>query len=154
MRGRVSRGYFGVGIYAAKTPENVGGLWRSAHAFGASFIFTIGARYPKAQATDTGKAWLHVPLIEHNDVAAFVASVPRGCEVIGVECAQDVKVPTPLPEFKHPERAIYLLGAEDRGLPRDVMADVCTRLVEIPAAICLNVATAGSIVLYDRVAKS
>lgn len=40
-------GYFGIGIESAKTPANVGGLWRSAHAFGAAFIFTIGARYPR-----------------------------------------------------------------------------------------------------------
>lgn len=46
------RGYFGIGIVEGKSTENVGGLWRSAHALGASMIFTIGFRPPR-QPTDT-----------------------------------------------------------------------------------------------------
>jgi tRNA G18 (ribose-2'-O)-methylase SpoU len=147
-----ARGYFGVGIEAAKTPENVGGLWRSAHAFGAAFMFTIGARYPRRQSPDTTNAWRHIPLHEFDDVAGFAASVPRDCTVIGVETDERL-APRELVPFTHPERAVYLLGAEDRGLSAAVV-ELCRDLVEIPTAYCLNVATAGSIVLYDRLAKT
>lgn len=41
----MKRGYFGIGIYHTKNVLNVGTLWRSAHNFGASFIFTVGMRY-------------------------------------------------------------------------------------------------------------
>lgn len=142
------RGYFGIGIEAGKTPENLGGLWRSAHAFGAAYIFTIGARYPR-QATDTTKAWRHVPLFEFPDVASFVSS--RDCEVVGIECGQGH--PKPLPDFTHPERGVYVLGAEDRGLSAS-MLDACDRLIEIPTTYCLNVATTGALVMYDRLAKT
>jgi tRNA G18 (ribose-2'-O)-methylase SpoU len=148
------RGFFGIGIEAGKTPENVGGLWRSAHAFGASFIFTVGHRYPQhAQATDTTKAWKSIPLIEYRDCDALLYAKPRDCELVGVDCGYDDWSPVMLPKYAHPERAIYVLGAEDRGLSSD-MLECVTRLIEIPGDYCLNVATAGSVVMYDRAAKS
>jgi tRNA G18 (ribose-2'-O)-methylase SpoU len=143
------RGYFAIGIEAGKSPENLGGLWRSAHAFGAAFIFTIGARYPRRQAMDTTHAQRSVPLFEWADASKF-AEV-RDCEVIGIECGQGK--PKPLPDFRHPERAIYVLGAEDRGLSSQ-MLERCDRLIEIPTAYCLNVATTGALVMYDRAAKA
>lgn len=146
----MKRGYFGIGIEAGKTPENLGTLWRSAHALGAAFIFTIGARYPR-QPTDTTKAWRHIPLYEYREAVQFCAAVPRECEIVGIDCGQGN--PRPLPTFTHPERAIYVLGAEDRGLS-PAMLTVVHRLVEIPTAYCLNVATAGALVMYDRRVKA
>lgn len=145
------RGYFAIGIQGAKTKENVGTLMRTAHALGAAFIFTIGHRY-SPQASDTSKAWRHIPLFEFADLDEFTAAVPRGSEIIGVECDQGA--PRPLTSFKHPERAVYVLGSEDRGMSVE-MLDRCDRLVEIPdCSMCLNVATAGAIVMYDRCAKA
>ena len=61
------RGYFGIGVYHAKKDVNIGTLWRSAYIFGASFIFTIGRRFPK-QASDTVKAFRHIPLFEYQTI--------------------------------------------------------------------------------------
>lgn len=140
------RGYYGIGIVGSKTPANVGTLWRSAGNLGAAFIFTVGKRYPK-QASDTIKAWKHIPLFEVDEFDEL--PIPRDCQVVGIEQTERSK---PLPQFVHPERAIYLLGAEDQGLSLELMAQ-CESLVEIPSEYCLNVAVAGSIVLYDRSAK-
>lgn len=151
-RSAESRGYFGIGIVAGKTQENTGGLWRSAHAFGASFIFTAGHRYPR-QPSDTTKASRHVPLFTYPGAESLLEQRPAGCQLIGVECAKDVSgVVCFLPDFDHPERAIYVLGAEDRGLPVAVQHE-CDHLLSIPSALCLNVATTGALVLYDRAAK-
>jgi tRNA(Leu) C34 or U34 (ribose-2'-O)-methylase TrmL len=51
--------------------------------------------------------------------------------------------------------ATYLLGAEDHGLPVDVI-DRCHSLVVLDSIQpqSMNVATAGSIVIYDRHIKS
>jgi len=140
------RGFYGIGIVGSKTPVNVGTLWRTAGNMDASFIFTVGKRYPK-QASDTIKAWKHTPLFE---VAEFdELPIPRDCDLVGVE--QDARAKD-LPAFIHPERAVYVLGAEDHGLP-DPIRDRCRSLIQIPSLRCLNVAVAGSIVLYDRIAK-
>jgi len=143
-------GYFGIGIDGGKTPANLGTLWRSAHAFGADLLFTVGgARYPRDQVTDTTKACRHVPLIDLG--AHDLSGVFPRCKIVGVERVLDTSCH--LPAFVHPAHAIYVLGAEDRGLSEAVFS-VCDAIVEIPSAYCLNVAVAGSIVMYDRVAKA
>jgi tRNA (guanosine-2'-O-)-methyltransferase len=54
--------------------------------------------------------------------------------------------------FIHPQRAIYILGAEDAGLPSKVL-DLCQQIVHIETPMCLNVAVAGSIIMFDRSVK-
>ena len=142
------RGFYGIGIVGSKTPINVGTLWRSAGILGASFMFTAGRRYPQ-QASDTIKAWRHTPFFEFPDAETLFAAIPKGCVPVAVEMAARAR---PLPTLVHPERAVYILGAEDTGVPPRVL-DRCAYVVSIPGDHSLNVAVAGSIVLYDRVAK-
>ena len=143
----MTRGYFGIGIYQPKTIENIGTLWRSAHNFGADFIFTIGARYHK-EPSDTTKALRHVPLYHYKDMADFKEHIPQGAELVFVEQAEGS---VSLAKFNHPEAAVYVLGAEDYGVPEEEMRGY--RKVQIETPMCINVAVAGSIVLYDRAAK-
>jgi len=144
----VRKGYFGVGIYHNKFADNLGCLWRSAYAMRASFIFTIGKRY-KHQRCDTARVERHTPLFHYEDYEGFINNVPTGCEVICVERCRDSHS---LKDFTHPDRAIYLLGAEDYGLPEEVLQG--RRTVSVPSKICLNLAVTGSIVMYDRKVKS
>ncbi len=146
------RGYFGIGVYHPKTEENIGTLWREANLFGADFIFTIGKRY-KHQASDTMKTPNHLPLFEFNSVEEFNKTMPKNARKICIELNEKS---IPLNIFIHPERAIYILGAEDYGLPQTLLSEY-DQIVEIPQArkICSsNVAISGSIVLYDRFVKS
>jgi len=140
------RGYFEIGVYHAKTETNIGTLWRSAYQLGAAGIFTIGRRYEK-QSSDTPKTWRHIPLRHFATLGDMLANRPHGCEIVGVEMGGK-----PLAEFVHPERAVYLLGAEDHGLPPDVLK-LCNRRVALESVNTpsFNVAVAGSIVAYDRV---
>jgi len=143
----MKRGYFGIGIYHPKTTENIGTLWRSAHNFGADFIFTIGKRYKK-QASDTTKAERHIPLYEYSSFDDFKAHLPRGCNTVFVEQAEGAKN---LKETHHPEACAYVLGAEDYGVPEEIMRGYQKVFIDTP--MCLNVAVAGSIVLFDRQSK-
>jgi tRNA G18 (ribose-2'-O)-methylase SpoU len=142
------RGYYGIGIAGGKTASNVGTLWRSAYQLGAAFIFTAGARYPR-QASDTVKAWRHVPLFEYSDLETFLGNRPHDCMLIGIEMGG-----SPLAEFVHPERCIYMLGAEDHGLS-SLAISKCQRIVSLPYVRMesYNVAVAGSLVMYDRLSK-
>lgn len=137
-------GYFGIAVAQPKTDANFGGIMRSAHAFGASFIVLIGHRYHK-QPTDTSKAARHLPLYQYPDMDTFLANRPFDCEIVRVE----VNGKTDLPRFTHLARAIYLLGGEDRTIPEDVG----DRSVVIRTSHCLNLAVAASLVMYDRHAK-
>lgn len=139
------RGYYGVGIYHTKTETNVGTLWRSAYQLGAAFVFTIGKRYVP-QASDTTKTWRSIPLFHYADWEAFQANRPYDTPLIGVEMGGH-----PLEGFYHPPRAIYLLGAEDHGLPPEIIAR-CQSIVSLDSIRqpSFNVAVAGSLVLYHR----
>lgn len=140
--------YFGIGIENCKTEANLGTLWRSAHAYGAAFMFVIGRRYHR-QSSDTTKAWRQLPLYHYEDFDDFYRNIPYDCALVGVETAEAA---IPVQKFIHPKRAVYLLGAEDRGLTKNAKAK-CHRLLIIPGLRCLNVACAGTIVMYDRLIK-
>lgn len=151
QRARHGRGYFAVGIYHPKRETNVGSLLRSARLFGAAFVFTVGARYHR-QASDTPNTPAHVPLFAFDTVDDLVAHLPRGCPLVGVELDASAHL---LGRYVHPTRAAYLFGAEDHGLPAEVLKR-CHELVQIEAARpeSMNVACAGSVVLHDRFVKA
>jgi tRNA G18 (ribose-2'-O)-methylase SpoU len=149
-RFHTKRGYYGVVIFQPKFEVNVGTLHRSAFNFGASFLVVIGRRH-KAQSSDTVKSFKHIPLFEYPSWEAFKeGGVPKDCRLVSVEQWEQSK---PLETFEHPERCIYVLGAEDDGLPGKILHD-CHLSVEIDSPYCLNMSVAGSIVLYDRQTKS
>jgi len=124
---------------------NVGTLWRSANILGAAYIFTVGRRY-KPQSSDTMQTWRHVPLFHFGTIDELRAGMPHDCLLIGVEMVPEA---VPLADSNHPERAVYLLGAEDNGLSPSAIA-ACQRLIVLPGERSMNVAVAGSIVMYDR----
>ena len=143
------RGYFAIGIEGASKPMNVGSLVRSAHAFGASFVFTIAANYRRrGVASDTAKSPLHVPLYNWASLDDMV--LPEHCQLVGVELLEEA---VELPSFRHPLQAAYVLGPERGTLSPELLAR-CDHVIKIPTSFCINVATAGAVVMYDRLRSS
>jgi tRNA G18 (ribose-2'-O)-methylase SpoU len=144
----MARGWFAIGIEHTKTETNVGTLWRTAFSLGAAYIFTIGRRY-KRQASDTVAAWKSIPLFHYDTLDDMLAVRPHDALLVGVELTPEAM---PIGDFSHPERAVYLLGAEDNGLSSRAV-DKCNRIVVLPGKFCHNVAVAGAMVMFDRVSK-
>lgn len=144
----MSRGFWGVGIFHGKRQENLGGLFRSAQAFGASFMYTIGTKYIH-QSTDTCNATKNIPYFHYENLEDYRKHSPKDCQLVVVEL--DPKAHC-LNKFIHPQRASYLLGSESGNLPKELLEQ--NIVVQIPSKICLNVATAGSIVMYSRISKN
>ena len=141
-----TRGYFGIGAERISKSLNLGNMMRSAHGFGASFTFTVGAMYRASEASaDTSKGQLHLP--HYNWRALDDMRLPHGCKVVGIELVDEA---IDLPSFRHPLRAAYVLGPE-RGVLSDALIGRCDYVVKIPTSFCINVAMAGAIVMYDRV---
>ena len=140
------RGYFGIGVEQISKAMNAGSLFRTAHAFGASFVFTVGAAISKREMeqSDTSKSRGHVPLYEFADAAEL--RLPVGCDLIGVELLDDA---VDLPSFRHPPAAAYILGPERGSLSPEIQA-LCDFTVKIPTRFCVNVGVAGAILMYDR----
>jgi len=147
----MGRGYCGIGIYHPKHEANIGTLWRSAMIYQADFLFTIGRRY-RHQASDTIKAVRHLPLWHFASFDEFYTHMPHAARLVCVEITEGSHS---LTNYVHPERAIYMLGAEDNGIPRGVLdrEEIAVVTIPTPTSLCLNVATAGTIVLHDRYIK-
>jgi tRNA(Leu) C34 or U34 (ribose-2'-O)-methylase TrmL len=144
----MSRGFYGLAVYQPKNIVNTGTLWRSGFILGADFFCVIGKRF-KRQCSDTYKSDRHIPMFEYQSFDDFVKGLPRDCRVVGVELSPDA---VPIEGYKHPQRAVYLLGSEDNGLPAYVLRN-CHDLIRLKGERSFNVAVAGSIVAYDRAAK-
>lgn len=140
------RGYFGIGVEGLSKPMNAGTLFRSAHAFGASFVFTIGGVWHEREAnlSDTSDSAGQVPHYHFTGVADL--RLPHRCALVGIELLDEA---VDLPSFRHPRCAAYVLGPE-RGSLSPELAAQCEHVIRIPTRFCINVAIAGSIVMYDR----
>lgn len=142
----VMRGYFGVGVEQISKAGNVGNLVRSAHAFGASFVFFVQPQVDvrAIKVSDTSDASGHVPQYIYDSVDGM--QLPQDCTLVGVELTEDA---IELPSFRHPLRAAYVFGPEMGSLSPE-MVKKCAYIVRIPTKFCINVGMAGVITLYDR----
>lgn len=140
------RGYFGIGVQGISKAANLGAVMRTAHAFGASFVYTVDAHHKalNIDATDTSRTMKHLPHYQWDSVDDM--RLPRDCTLVGVElCERSVDMPS----FRHPLACAYILGPEQGSLSPE-MQDLCTYIVKIPTKFCINVSLAAALTLYDR----
>ena len=142
----MKRGYAAVGLYHTKKDVNLGGVLRAAFCYDAALVVVAGLRFER-QASDTSKAWRHIPVLETSDL---LNAIPYDCAPVAIEVNPHA---VSLVNYVHPERAYYLFGPEDGALPKEVMAK-CRDVVSIPTQFCMNLAATVNVVLYDRLAKS
>ena len=138
-----------VALHRPSRPENIGGVLRAADVYGVELVVLGGGELPPeplGHPTDTTQAWRRIPVV-YADVV--LDALPEQCVAVAVE---RVSKATPLPEFEHPEHAMYLFGPENGSLD-DSMLERCTHVVSIPGHECSNLAAAVNVVLYDRIAK-
>jgi tRNA(Leu) C34 or U34 (ribose-2'-O)-methylase TrmL len=97
-------------------------------------------------ATDTMKAYRHIPCVEVEDL---MAHIPYRAEPVVVEIVDRAK---PIFNFVHPEAAFYIFGPEDGGVNPEIVERV-QRVIRIPTKGCMNLAATANVVLYDRLLK-
>ncbi|WP_196156995.1 RNA methyltransferase [Reinekea sp. G2M2-21] len=137
-----------IGLTNPQSPSNVGSVLRAARCFAADQILFSGTRFERARKfhTDTQAADNPVPLIHCED---FFHAIPEDCAVV---CVDLIEGATPLSDFEHPPRALYLFGPEDGSIDQATI-DRADHVVYIPTIGCLNLAATANVVLYDRAAK-
>jgi tRNA(Leu) C34 or U34 (ribose-2'-O)-methylase TrmL len=142
------RGYAAIGLDNPKSAPNVGSILRACAVYDVSLLAISGPRFKrmKSNPTDTLKAWRHFPVLE---VADVFDALPYDCVPIAVEFDPNA---SPLPTFKHPQRAFYIFGAEDATLGKRI-TDRCKQTVVVPTKYCMNLAATVNVLLYDRLAK-
>lgn len=138
-----------IGLVNPKTPTNMGAIMRAAGCFQVSSVRYTGDRFGHAVKyhTDTKDIFGKIPL-QHVD--ALLDGLPPSTKIV---CVELVEGAAPLPEFTHPEQAIYLFGPEDGSIPQELI-DRADHVVYIPTVGCMNLAATVNVLLYDRLAKS
>jgi|TARA_Y100000034_G_C6845579_1_gene383029 tRNA(Leu) C34 or U34 (ribose-2'-O)-methylase TrmL len=138
-----------VALTNPKSPTNVGAVLRAAGCFGVGNIVYSGNRYDiaKKYATDTQQA---IESVNLNRVENFIDAKPEDYVLV---CVDLVEGAIPLPNFKHPEKAMYLFGPEDGSIKQELI-DKADHVVYMPTKGSLNLAASVNVVLYDRTAKS
>lgn len=139
------RGFAAIGLDRCKDTANLGGVLRAAQCYGAASVVVSGGRLGK-YATDTMKAYKHIPCMDVEDV---MACIPFGAVPVVVELCDRAKS---LFTFQHPESAFYIFGPEDGSVRKEII-DRAPLVVQIPTRLCMNLAATVNVVLYDRLMK-
>lgn len=142
----MNRGYCCIGLDNPKNSNNIGSVLRAAGIYNAAGVYIRGQRYKKSN-TDTMKHYRHLPLICVDDLHSII---PYDCIPVAVDLVEGA---IPLPEYKHPERAFYIFGAEDATLGSRVLS-WCKDRIYVPMDGCMNLAASVNVILYDRFAKN
>ncbi len=142
---------FGIALDNPDKAMNIGNLIRTAHSFLCSEIVLIGSRRFDGAGSHGIERFEHFRHLASRD--AFVRWLPdSGYEPVAVEIHPDAER---LDRFRFPERPLFVLGSELRGLDESLI-EACSRKVMIPQfglVPCLNVNTSCALVLWEYVRR-
>lgn len=133
---------------------NLGTLLRTCDAVGACLVAPRFSWVP--EALDRGNT-LRRPACVHwtgDPLGWLAARRAEGARILGVELAEDAVRLADLPMAR--TRTVAVLGHEQQGIPDEAL-DLLDEAVEIPmigTGASLNVAVAGSLVLYKLAGMS
>lgn len=132
-------------------PHNLGAIFRTSWLMGVDGIFVPEDRAVGLTATVHKVACggvEHVPLVQDNQFAAAIERLKtEGYWVFGLSH----KAEKSIYEFKLPEKVVWMIGAEDKGL-RTSSERLCDELVSIPqvaAAASYNASVAAAMALAE-----
>lgn len=142
---------FAIAAWNISKDHNVGSLVRTAHATAATELVLVGEREWNVEAARTSE--LYTTIVQLPGIDEFRSHLStRRWNLVAVELNERAVT---LFEARYPERPCFLIGAELGGVPEELI-DQASLVVQIPQwglVPSLNLAVAGSIVLYDYLAK-
>ena len=142
-----------IGLLNPKSPENVASVLRAAANYRVNSVFYTGTRYPRAAKLNpctvdiSRKVSKEIPL---TGVDHLIDETSDDLNVICVEFAENAIA---LPQYQHPQDALYIFGPEDGTISQNII-DRADAVVYVPTVGCMNLAATVNVVLYDRLAKS
>jgi tRNA(Leu) C34 or U34 (ribose-2'-O)-methylase TrmL len=142
-----------IGLINPKSPDNVGSVLRAAANYGVDKVFYTGNRYPraierKARMVDMSRKVSKDVLITQQD--CLIDVVTENMKVVCVEFALNA---IPLPDYEHPENALYIFGPEDGSIDQAII-DQADDVVYVPTVGCMNLSASVNVLLYDRLVKA
>jgi len=144
-----------IGVEGVANPDNVGGLFRNAAAFGADAILlsrdSADPLYRKAIRTSMG-ATLSVPFARVDSLPSQIDALRKaGFTILALTPDTGARSLSQLGLPPTAARVALLVGSEGGGLSREALdaADVRVRIPIATAVDSVNVAVAAAIALYE-----
>lgn len=140
-----------LGLINPKDAGNVGSVLRALGCYQADAIFYTGSRYDRTvrHSTDTRNMAERAQMFHVESLLLVKNPLAEKTRIV---CVELVVGAIPLPEFEHPEHALYVFGPEDGSIPQEII-NAADSVVYIPTVGCMNLAATVNVVLYDRLAK-
>ncbi len=141
-----------IGLVNPKDVTNVGSVLRAIGCYQADGLLYTGSRYNKAirYRTDTNNVRENADIQHTADLLVAKQQLPASTRLVAVELVVGAQ---PLPEYEHPQDALYVFGPEDGNLPQDIV-DAADDVVYVPTVGCMNLAASVNVLLYDRLSKT
>lgn len=143
-----------IGLVNPKYPHNVGAIQRACSCFEVEHLYFSGKRV-SLTATEDYRLPREERMRDYDKVKIvnsdkfYDLAKKEGFTPVAIEVREGFES---LPNFIHPEKAMYVFGSEDGDLDRMNLL-LCHRFVTIPTKHCVNLAAAVYLVLYDRMVK-
>lgn len=149
----MKQSHVSIGLINPKSPDNVGAVLRAAANYRVDKVFYTGDRYPraierKARTVDMSRKVSKDVLLSETECLTGV--VTENMKIVCIEFAIDA---IPLPEYQHPDNALYIFGPEDGSIEQDII-DQADAVVYVPTVGCMNLSASVNVLLYDRLLKS
>lgn len=142
-----------IGLINPKSPENVDSVLRASANYRADKVFYTGRRYDTAikynpkTVNMSRKIGKNIPL---SRVQCLTDMQTSDMKIVCVELAENA---IPLPEYQHPENALYIFGPEDGSIDQEIITKA-DDVVYIPTVGCMNLSASVNVLLYDRLSKA
>jgi tRNA(Leu) C34 or U34 (ribose-2'-O)-methylase TrmL len=141
-----------LGLVNPKNPENVGSVMRAAGNYNVDHICYTGSRYTRALSYQPRTVDTHRKVSKDVTVMQVDSLLDTVAEQQKVVCIELVVGAITLPDYQHPEHAMYIFGPEDGSIDQAII-DKADDVVYVPTVGCMNLAATVNVVLYDRLAK-
>jgi len=134
-----------------QNPFNLGSILRTAAAYSVDRLWLVGSPSPtdaKVQKTALGSQKFVTTDSCENATQALAAARSMGYRIVGIELAEGA---TPLHECDLTGDVCIVMGHEDRGLSKEVLAgaDALAYIPQLGKIGSLNVGTAAAIAMYE-----
>jgi len=142
-----------IGLVNPKSPNNVKSVMRLAGNYQADSVFYTGKRYPNALERSNSSVDMRRKISQDIPLTEVPCLTDELSDDMTIVCVEFVENAISLPEFEHPEQALYIFGPEDGSIDKNIVAKA-DAVVFIPTNGCMNLAATVNVVLYDRLVKS
>lgn len=139
-----------VAVYGSKNYFNLGSILRTGHSYLVNKYWAIDCPAFYEKAAMTARPWEEERIDYSESVSEWLGKV-AGRNIVCIEKDDNLKSED-MRLFQYPENPILVFGAENDGIPREILTQPNTKIVSIPMlglVHSFNVACAAAISLYD-----